>query len=395
MYAVGSFTQISQGGVTYARNNIFSFSATEPYTITNWNPNVNGVVDSIAFAPGNCADAYIGGKFTSIGGTTVQDIAEIDTSTGAVVTSFGHNANAEVETLVVANGHLLAGGKFTGINNNKKMNPYMASLKLTTGKDDGFVHLRISGHYVYTGVHANSTMVYNQQLSHSGNLDLVEGIFTKVGGQGRQQIFMLDVSGTSATVTPWSSPEFDGSNPSYPYQCGDSHPFYIKAASWSPDDSTVYIATTGFHALTWNGTFPLIGLCDAAAAFPATLAEVTHYWVNYTGCDSLFSTAADAFAVYVGGHERWADNPNGCNNAGPGAVPAPGTAGFTPGASGGALLENSGGTAGLYSRGRGQGADDELVTSAVLWIASDTLDGTDLCGGLHGFAGICFLPYTF
>ena len=58
---------------------------------------------------------------------------------------------------------------------------------------------------------SNPTRVYNQQLSHSGTLDLVEGDFTSVGGQPRQQIFMLNVGGPTATVTGWTSPEWDGS----------------------------------------------------------------------------------------------------------------------------------------------------------------------------------------
>src|SRR5690242_13891999 len=51
MYAVGQFTKIQQGasGTIYSRNNIFSFSATAPYTVTSWNPNVNGTVNTIAF----------------------------------------------------------------------------------------------------------------------------------------------------------------------------------------------------------------------------------------------------------------------------------------------------------------------------------------------------------
>src|SRR5580704_19433389 len=64
MYAVGSFTEISQGGKNYSRNNVFSFSATAPYAVSGWNVNVNGDVNSIAFTSGNgCADAYIGGSF--------------------------------------------------------------------------------------------------------------------------------------------------------------------------------------------------------------------------------------------------------------------------------------------------------------------------------------------
>src|SRR6516225_2145497 len=60
MYAVGSFTKIRWGGKTYLRDNIFSFSATSPFTITRWKPDANGVVNSIAFNGGNCSHAYIG-----------------------------------------------------------------------------------------------------------------------------------------------------------------------------------------------------------------------------------------------------------------------------------------------------------------------------------------------
>jgi hypothetical protein len=387
MYAVGTFTQLSQSGTTVFRNNVFSFSASSPYTILPWNPDVNGLVDSIALSP-DCADAYIGGTFTAVGGTAVHNIAEIDTTNGTVVPGFGHSASGEVDTLLLANGHLLTGGAFKTINGSSA-DPYYASLSPMTGQDDGYLHLNISGHYVYPGVIANATSVYNQQLSPLGDAALVEGTFTSVGGQSRQQIFMLGLGASSGTVTAWDSPEFH-------QFCGTKHPFYIKAAAWSPppDESTVYIATTGKAPFGWNGKFPLTGLCDMVAAFPATQAGgLTHEWINYTGCDSLFSVAADTSAVYVGGHERWADNPNGCNAKGHGGIPAQGMGGFTPGPSGGSLLLNSAGTAGLYSRGRGEGADDMLLTSAGLWIASDNFAGVNQCGGVSGHAGICFLPY--
>jgi hypothetical protein len=398
MYAVGSFTQIKGSNGTFTRNNIFSFSATTPFAVTSWNPNVNGEVNTIAFNGGNCADAYIGGQFTSVGGAAAANIAEVSASTGAVVPGFGSNTGGgHVDTILAVNGHLLVGGTFTGINGSSA-DPYYASLNPTTGKDDGFLHLNISGNYVYPKVFTNSTEVYNQQLSHGGTLDLVEGDFTSVGGLHRQQIFMLNVGGSTATVTGWSSPEFDGSKgnlPSgYPYQCADSHPVYIRAAAWSPDDKTIYIADTGVRPWNWNGKFPIPGLCDAAAAFPASpQAEVTHNWVISTGCDSLYSVAADSFAVYVGGHQRWMPNANACNAQGPGSIPDQGLAGIAPGPLGGTLMTNSSGTAGLYSRSRGHGADDMLLTSAGLWIASDNFGGNTSCGGVRGFSGICFLAY--
>ena len=116
MYAVGSFTTISWNGTTYTRNHVFSFSATKPYTVTSWDPNVNGTVNGITFSP-DCSTAYLGGIFTTIGATTVKNIAAVSTSTGAVITSFGHTANGQVETLLYYNGHILTGGYYTSINN--------------------------------------------------------------------------------------------------------------------------------------------------------------------------------------------------------------------------------------------------------------------------------------
>jgi hypothetical protein len=92
--------------------------------------------------------------------------------------------------------HILVGGYCTSINGSSA-NPYMTSLDPTTGKDDRFVQLKISGHYQYPGVGDNPTRVYNQALSHNRWLDLVMGDFTSVGGKKRQQIFMLRVGGSS------------------------------------------------------------------------------------------------------------------------------------------------------------------------------------------------------
>jgi hypothetical protein len=203
-------------------------------------------------------------------------------------------------------------------------------------------------------------------------------------------------------VTGWTSPEFDGSAGNidqpggYPYQCADSEPFYIQAAAWSPDDSRVYMATTGFHPYNEaTGSFPRTGLCDAAAAFPATQGVVQHTWINYTGCDSLYAIAADASAAYAAGHQRWTMNPKGCDFKGPGAIADPGLEGMSP--STGTMLS---GSTPMYTRSRGLGADDAVITSGGLWIASDngdvkngTLQYSQTCDGVSGHAGICFLPY--
>jgi hypothetical protein len=377
MYAVGRFSQITQKGVPFTRPGVFSFSATSPYTLSSLDADVNGEVNSIAFVNNNCSDAYIGGSFTSVNGTPATNIAEIDTTTGMVVPGFGHDANGEVDTLLGYQNHLLAGGKFTKTNGTSRS--YFESLNPSTGAVDNFVNLNVKGR-----VYGMGSMVYNQQLSHGGTLDLVEGNFTSVGGKSRQQIFMLNLAGSTATVTGWTSPEFS-------HHCKSSEAFYVRSAAWSPNDSTIYIADTGDHPLNWvKGSFPLTGLCDAAASFSAGQTSVSANWIEYTGCDSYFSVAADSSAVYAAGHPRWAENQNGCNRAGKGAVADPGLQGLS--LVNATVLPNSRGTP-KYHMSRAN-ADSMLITGAGLWIASSNRYGSQSCDGASGHAGICFLPYT-
>lgn len=84
-------------------------------------------------------------------------------------------------------------------------------------------------------------------------------------------------------------------------------------------------------------------------------------------------------------------NTHGCKFQGPGAIPAQGMEGLSP--TTGALYVNSQATSGYYTRARGYGADDMLLTRAGLWIASDNFHGAQMCGGVLGLAGICFLRY--
>jgi hypothetical protein len=406
MYAVGNFSQVmtGTGSTDLTRNGVFSFGATAPFKLSSFAPVVSGntdgtVVNTIAFNGGDCSHAYIGGKFTSVDGMPAKNIAEIDTdttTTGGLVSAFKHSASGSVDTMVGWHGHILTGGEFTGINSNSNAqgsinnDPSFASLDPTTGTDDGaLAGLSLSGNYVFTdqagdASASNTTSVYNQQLSPDGSKDLVEGVFTSIGGQARRQVAMIDLPstvGAPATTDAWYAPEFDAN-------CNFVDPAYAQAGAWSPDGSAVYIASTGYKPDSGPGyaiSDPRAGLCDTAAAFPTTSATVTHTWLNYTGCDSLFSTAADASTVYFAGHERWTDNATGCDVPGVGSIEAGGLEGLSP--TDGSLTNNT-------QRDRGYGADDMLITSAGLWIASDNYQGSASCGGVAGHAGLCLLPYT-
>jgi hypothetical protein len=376
MYAVGDFTAITQGGSVVTRHGVMSFLAAAPFTLTSFAPAVNGVVATIAFNGPDCSSAYIGGSFTAVNGTAVANLAKISTTTGDVVKAFGHNANARVETLLVTRGHLLAGGSFTKINGSART--AYASLQPASGRVETYLSQAFSGRYEFPDAARNRTRVASQELSRQGDRVVVTGVFTSVAGVHREQVAVLALGATQATLTGWVAPELFA-------HCAKSQPYYARAAAWSLDGSTLYLAATGFRPHDEpSGRGPRTGLCDSVSAFSSAAGSVRHKWINYTGCDSLYSVTADASTVYVGGHQRWMSNSQACNKAGPGAVEAPGLAGVSVGS--GALSWNP-------TRSRGFGATDLVMRPAGLWVASDNGFGADQCGGVKGLAGICFLPY--
>lgn len=375
MYAVGNITAIGQGTNSYTVGNAFSFSPTTG-ALTGWDPGANGMVHTIAFSP-DCSVAYLGGTFTEVGGAPAQNIAAVSTTTGLQVAGFANQAGSEVDTLVYAHGALLVGGTFTTINGVARTR--LASLDPTSGAVTDYANLAISGNY--PGV-TTWTRIYNAQLNHAGDRLLVEGVFTSIGGLSRQQVAILDLGDTSVTVDPWHAAQFNRA-------CSVNVPFYARAATWSPNDKTIYVATTGVKPSAGAGSRryePRSGLCDAASAFPATRGQVSSQWINYTGCDSYYSIAADRNTVYVSGHERWASNPSGCDEAGPGALVRPGIASLH--ASTGVPTDWN------PTRSLGHGSVDLLLTDEGLWVASDNYTNglAQDCGGQGNHGGICLLP---
>ncbi len=386
---MGSFSSIKQGSKSFSRTDLVSFSASSPYTVTSWAPRVVGstktdqegaaAINSIAFSGRKCSDAYIGGNFTKVNSTSATNIAEISTSTGNVVTGFAHSANGTVDTLAAVGGHLLVGGTFTSINGAGI--PRMVSLSPSTGLSDGFLRP------VHLGqLHGLST----SNSATAGRSTLSRATSARVGGVARRadvhaerqrlesQRDRVDLAHVGSIATALRQT------------------FWARRGAWSPDDSTVYVATTGFHEEP--GVSSVTGRARQAVRVTWPWRSTGHAGDRSArsgstrlGCDSLYTTAADSKAAYFGGHERFSMNPNACDTLGPGGYNAPGMEGLSP--ANGALFVNSAGSAGFYRRARGLGADDMLVTSAGLWIASDNLDGSATCGGVSGHAGICLLPY--
>lgn len=125
-YIGGQFTSLTPagGGAAVTRNHAAAIDMTTGQLLP-WNPNVNGVVYTMLASGSN---VYLGGSFSTVGGTNHKNIAEVNATSGAVVSAFANSSkpNKEVRALTMANGNLYVGGAFT------TPRPYMAEVNATT-----------------------------------------------------------------------------------------------------------------------------------------------------------------------------------------------------------------------------------------------------------------------
>jgi|Tabmets5t2r1_1033131.scaffolds.fasta_scaffold03268_2 Domain of unknown function (DUF5122) beta-propeller len=312
MVVGGKFTAVENSArtTTYARSNVFAFDA-DTGAVTGFAPTVNGQIWSVL---GDGDSVYIGGEFTSVNGQPRTAIAKLDLTTGQVDPAFAPTiASGRVSDMELAHGQLIVGGTF------KKR---LMSLNPTTGKPTNYLQVAITDPLPFT----NRPEVFRFDVSPDGQHLVAVGNFTVVGGQSNWRIFMLDLSATTATVSPWSYPH---ASRGCHAQTTPMYQMYVRDVDFAPDSSYFAVASTGGHRI--NGEGPGLVLCDSVARFETgTLSPTQPTWINYTGGDTLHSVAVSGAAVYVQGHSRWLDNPFGRDHAGPGAVERPGGGAVDP-----------------------------------------------------------------
>jgi hypothetical protein len=350
MFAGGKFALVTNSTQTQTlnRSNVFSFNASTG-AINSFAPTVDGVVWGIT---GTGSSVYIAGTFTNVNGVPRRGVAKLNATTGAVDTAFNANLKGNVSEIRLVNNRLIIGGKF---------GKHLAALDPATGADTGYINVSISG---TVASNAGPTDVYRFAVNQAGTKLVAVGNFTSVGGRNQWRAFMLDLGSTSASLNGWWYSPLQNS-------CrAASLPAYLRDVDFSPDGTYFVIVSTGY--IPFSGG---VGrdICDAAARFETNIANPFRpTWINYSGGDTFHSVAATGAAVYVQGHIRALDNPNGTDGPLPGSSPRQGIGAIDP-VGGHALAWNPGKT-------RGIGGKDFLATSDGLWVASD---GARIGGELH------------
>jgi hypothetical protein len=341
----GSFTQVtdSKRQQTLARRNIFAYGLHDGQ-IRSFAPAVDGAI--YALAAGSDGTVYAGGNFKTVNGTAQRGLTRLAVGNGQRLPDFRAKINwGDVRAMTARGNRLYVGGTFSAINGVNR--DALARLDANSGAvDQNFdAHLSAPG--------LKRTRVEHFDLSPDGRKLIAVGALLKADGYNRDQIVMYDVSGAGAEVMNWYTDAYEP-------ECLQGFDTYLRQVKFSPDGSYFVVAATGRSASP-------VKLCDSAARFEtAGSGQHNPTWVQRTGGDSLYAVAVTGAAVYLGGHQRYFDNPNGTDvkGPGPGAVARLGIGAVNP-ATGRALSWNP-------TRARGVGIRAFAVVPDGLIVGSDT-----------------------
>ncbi|MGH3646495.1 MAG: PKD domain containing protein [Micromonosporaceae bacterium] len=352
----GDFSQVTEadGSGTLVQSYLFAFDRGTGKLVRSFRPRLNGPVR--ALAAGANGTVYAGGHFDQVDGESQPALVRLRLSDGTRYAAIDGPEGGDVRTLSRAGNYLYAGGTFSRIAG--RAQPALARLNLRTGEWDSGFDLKLAG--------AGSARLRIEHLATSldGRRLVFDGTFGEVAGQRRFHIALVDIGASPARLTGWSTEVFRE-------PCSRWFDTYLRDVDFAPDGSYLVVATTG--RLTGEEK-----LCDAALRFETSgRGDQQPTWVNKTGGNTLFAVAVTGAAVYVGGHQRWLDNPDGDREAGPGAVSRVGIGAIDP-ESGKALSWNP-------TRTRGVGVQCLLVTPGGLWVGSDT---DELGHEYHGRIGV-------
>ncbi len=360
MVVGGNFVRVESADRTrqFPRTHLFSFMKGSG-EITSFAPALDGAVWSV-LASGD--SVYVGGTFKTVNGVPRPALAKVDLATGQLDPAFVPPfPNGRITDMEMVDGRLIVSGTF---------GKRLMALNPATGKDTRYIRNVITGKLAGS----DAAQVYKFDVSPDRRHLVAVGNFTTVDGEQRTRAFKLDLSATTAALSPWYYEPL--ARP-----CSSTRPnaiAYVLDVDFAPDSSYFALASFGFVPRTTAeiGT----ALCDSVARFETdVLAPSRPTWINYTGGDSLKSVAVTGAAVYVQGHNRWLDNPFGRDSAGPGAVVRRGGGAVDP-VTGMALPWDP-------NMAAAQGGNHILPTSDGVWFATDGIKWN----GQHRL-GIRFAP---
>lgn len=313
VFVGGSFTQLRQTATSawVTQRYLFAYDRTTGTMSTSFLPVLDGAVNTLLAGPGGTL--IVGGAFKNVNGVSRKNLVALNPSTGAIIDSWvGRSDGGTVRDVALSGNWLYVAGAFNWLNGTAHAG--LGRLNATTGAIDPTFSVDAT-----VGRHSTTSYVWTIDVTPDGNTLAVGGNFTLLNDLPRNQIALVDVSGTP-TVLDWSSEKYVA-----PCAAPTTFVHYVQDIKFGEDGTWFVVGSNG------GGGWPT-AYCDALARFE-TAARGTGQvgtWINFTGNDTITSVEVADNVIYLGGHFRWLNNPNASDNAGTGAIDRLGIGAVTP-----------------------------------------------------------------
>lgn len=284
----GTFTQVRNGrsSAVLTRNYLFAYDRSTGAISTTFVPVLDGQVDALEPAADGTT-VYVAGTFKTVNSTAKPWLARIDVATGALVGTFNAGLNGRVMDLDLRSGTLYAAGWFS--KSRTLTLGGLAALNAGTGAPSSSLTLTLATTRVTDGIRTVNVTPDRTRMVIAGN-------FTTVAGVARDQIAVIDLTTTPATLRA------DWATTSLAFTCAGCTSSrihtYVRDVAMSADGSYVVVGNTFYYP--GNG--------DAALRYEVTATgpDLAPTWVHWTGTDTITAVALTADGVaYFGGHFRW------------------------------------------------------------------------------------------
>ncbi|MDB5258910.1 MAG: hypothetical protein JWO73_118 [Candidatus Taylorbacteria bacterium] len=260
LYIGGFFSTV--GSTT--RNRLAAVNTSDGSVVASFNPNMSGGVTALALSSDNSI-LYAGGFFTTVGGVTYNRLAAINTADGTAISAFNPNLNSTVSALALSSdgSKLYAGGSFTtvGVTTRNRL----AGITTSNGA-------------LISGFNPNMGSTVNALALSSDNTKIYAGgSFTTVGGATYNRLAAINTA--DGTAISAFNPNMDGT---------------VTALKLSSDDSKVFA----------GGSFANMGSATSsglAAIQTSDGTAVSGFSPNVVGNIMTISMSADGSAMGIGG----------------------------------------------------------------------------------------------
>ena len=320
MIAAGLFTTVAEpmNGTQYPRANIFAWDKATGVVDQTFKPTLDGQVQQLLEGPvvGGRPTVYVAGDFTKVNGKGPNHLQLLDVNTGLAVPSFkAPSTNGGIETIeLLPNNRLFIGGFFTkiaGVTHGE-----LATLNATTGAlDAAYMNIDVAGHHNNSGTGAQAPVGPRESgVNAAGDAP----------GRDRQ---LQDRRGPDPQPDRHDRPRRG---------LGDGldhlghHPVLADLLLERLRQLHARRRDVARTAPTSSSPPPAARTRRTCATPPArweTMATGTALlptWVANSGGDTLWGVGISDAAVFVGGHNRWMNNPTGTDNARAGCRSPPG-----------------------------------------------------------------------